>query len=269
MRKDALPRYQTAAYLESLLKTEGEPTYDAYTFAGFQIGADGSCRQKWYAVSRWSCGQAWCEEFESELECLVWLISGEWECWLSEDIDKALEELWDAFGEYTIDEMERTEEPFLRFVAGTKREDIWHWFDQLYSKGVHALLYGEDDPEQEKQKSELEHALAKFYAEAIEDKTAYVCFALIDCDWGGIHTDHMQVFRSVMDVAQWWLDEEAILEDQGMRPRDEDRIDWRDIAKMLREGHEEITEAVYAWHDDEFDPMNCIQITVKKSEIIG
>ena len=269
MRKIVLPRYETAAYLEVLLKKEGEPTYDAYTFAGFENKEDGSCRQKWYAVSRWSCGQAWCEEFESELECLVWLISGEWECCLPEDIDKTLEELWDAFGEYTIDDMERTEEPFLRFPSGTNREDIWRWFDSHYSKGVHALLYGEDDPEEEAKKSELEKALAKFYSEALEDKTVYVCYAIVDCDWGGIHTDDMQVFRNVCDVTKWWLDEEAALEDQGMYPREEDRIGWSNVAKMLSEGKQEIIEAVYAWHtEDDYDPMNCIQLCVKKSEII-
>lgn len=57
--------------------------------------------------------------------------------------DARLEELWDAFGDVPMNpETEKIEEDFLMFPAGTDREDIWHWFDERYSKGVHSLLYG-------------------------------------------------------------------------------------------------------------------------------
>lgn len=27
------------------------------------------------------------------------------------------------------------------FEAGTEREEVWHWFDEHYSKGVYALMF--------------------------------------------------------------------------------------------------------------------------------
>ena len=57
--------------------------------------------------------------------------------------DEELENLWLQFGNIPMDpESETMEDSFLDFPAGTHREDIWHWFDERYSKGVYALLYG-------------------------------------------------------------------------------------------------------------------------------
>ena len=59
--------------------------------------------------------------------------------------DAFLEDLWGLFGDIPMDpETERLEEPFLGgvFPAGTHREEVWKWFDERYSKGVAALLYG-------------------------------------------------------------------------------------------------------------------------------
>ena len=39
-------------------------------------------------------------------------------------------------------ETECIEERFLNWAPGTNREDIWHWFDERYSKGIVYLLYG-------------------------------------------------------------------------------------------------------------------------------
>lgn len=56
--------------------------------------------------------------------------------------DKKLEKLWGQFGEIPMDpETECMEEAFLHFPAGTFREDIWHWFDERYGRGVYHLLY--------------------------------------------------------------------------------------------------------------------------------
>lgn len=61
-----------------------------------------------------------------------------------DDTASAIKALWDEFGDITMDpETELMEEPFLHFPAGTHREEIWEWFDKVYPKGVHALLYGE------------------------------------------------------------------------------------------------------------------------------
>lgn len=56
--------------------------------------------------------------------------------------DRELEVLWEQFGDLPMNpETECMEAAFLDFPAGTHREEIWHWFDERYSKGVAALMY--------------------------------------------------------------------------------------------------------------------------------
>ena len=60
-----------------------------------------------------------------------------------EDRDRELEKLWEQLGDVPMNpDTECIEEEFQGFPVGTTREDIWHWFDQRYSKGVAYLLYG-------------------------------------------------------------------------------------------------------------------------------
>ena len=55
--------------------------------------------------------------------------------------DEQLETLWGEFEDVPMDpETECMEAAFLHFPAGTKREDIWHWFDERHSRGVGYLL---------------------------------------------------------------------------------------------------------------------------------
>ncbi len=64
-----------------------------------------------------------------------------------ETVDKVLEELWAQLEDVPMNpDTECIEEPFMDFPAGTFREDIWHWFDERYSRGVYYLMYrdGED-----------------------------------------------------------------------------------------------------------------------------
>lgn len=59
--------------------------------------------------------------------------------------DQQIEKLWAVFADVPMDpETECMEASFLHFPAGTYREEIWHWFDEKHSKGVHYLLYGEE-----------------------------------------------------------------------------------------------------------------------------
>lgn len=59
------------------------------------------------------------------------------------DRDNDLKELWEMFGDVSMNpETECMEEAFLGFPAGTHRKEIWHWFDERYSKGIYALMYG-------------------------------------------------------------------------------------------------------------------------------
>ena len=56
--------------------------------------------------------------------------------------DRLIEDLWMYFGIINYDgETETILENFMDFPAGTWREDVWHWFDKAYSKGVHELMY--------------------------------------------------------------------------------------------------------------------------------
>lgn len=59
-----------------------------------------------------------------------------------EEQDRMLEDLWASIEDVPMDpDTECLEEPVLGFPAGTPREDIWHWFDERYSRGVAHLLY--------------------------------------------------------------------------------------------------------------------------------
>ena len=61
-----------------------------------------------------------------------------------ENSDDILEKLWDVFEDVPMNpDTECIESDFMHFEAGTHREEIWHWFDERHSKGVHFLLYGE------------------------------------------------------------------------------------------------------------------------------
>jgi len=55
--------------------------------------------------------------------------------------DRDLETLWLIFGDIPMDPVtEQIEDSFIGFPAGTHREEIWHWFDERYSRGVQALM---------------------------------------------------------------------------------------------------------------------------------
>lgn len=57
--------------------------------------------------------------------------------------DQLLEYAWATLTDVNIDEEEQTEQDWFIFPAGTSREEIWHWFDERYSKGVGELMYTE------------------------------------------------------------------------------------------------------------------------------
>lgn len=56
--------------------------------------------------------------------------------------DGKLEYLWEKFGGVMIDDNECILEEFLGFAVGTFQEEIWHWFDEHYTKGVAGLMNG-------------------------------------------------------------------------------------------------------------------------------
>lgn len=73
---------------------------------------------------------------------------------LQRRLDELLEKLWKGLEDVPFAEnqgMEYLDDCYLDFEVGeTTKEDIWHWFDDRYSKGIHYLLY-EYDEENNKQ----------------------------------------------------------------------------------------------------------------------
>ena len=59
--------------------------------------------------------------------------------------DEQLKELWEELSDIPFEEDEDgwllLENDWFVFKAGTEREEIWYWFDERYSKGVHALMF--------------------------------------------------------------------------------------------------------------------------------
>ena len=68
-----------------------------------------------------------------------------------EEQDKTLRGLWELLGNMCVDEDGLLELGFMNWPPGTDREEIWHWFDERYSKGVISLMYhkGQDAPKEE------------------------------------------------------------------------------------------------------------------------
>jgi hypothetical protein len=69
------------------------------------------------------------------------------------EMDEFILRMWDDFSDAPFDESNTSSGLALSsdwhiFTKGTDREEIWHWFDSKYSKGVHNLLYGDDNTEQ-------------------------------------------------------------------------------------------------------------------------
>ena len=272
MRYEDVPvcfRYED---LEYRLKKDGEPNVNAYAKDAV-VNADGSFETHWIGVRRYRQGEAEREVFPRLVDCLYWLYDDEFDDAFAtqEQIDRMLGELWEILGDYAMNPAtECLEEQFLHFAAGTPREDVWYWFDQNYSKGVHSLLYhGADDPFEIERQRKFLKSIIEFYGEPDEeDKTVYVCYLIVDVENCGTHTEEMQVLRSIGDVAQWWLDQESALEDQAMFPIEQDTLSWMDVISKLKAGSNELNKAVYEWiNDKDYDPLNCVQIIVEKHEV--
>ena len=63
--------------------------------------------------------------------------------------DEFLEKLWSEFSDTPILYNEKypdgiLENDWLCFKAGTSKFDIWEWFDERYTKGVHSLMFLND-----------------------------------------------------------------------------------------------------------------------------
>lgn len=80
-------------------------------------------------------------------------LTGQDHYWLFEQLvcDKNVERWWKELEDVPFDEQGPEDDMVLaedwgEFAKGTKREDVWHWFDKHHSRGVAFLLYGEVEP---------------------------------------------------------------------------------------------------------------------------
>lgn len=61
--------------------------------------------------------------------------------------DSSVKALWKGMEDIPFDEGKKDElicSEYLGFPPKTPREELWHWFDEHYSKGISSLLYGEE-----------------------------------------------------------------------------------------------------------------------------
>lgn len=57
-------------------------------------------------------------------------------------MDINVKDLWLEFGDLPYDsDSECIEVDWMKFPAGTHREDIWHWFEETFKISVYDLLY--------------------------------------------------------------------------------------------------------------------------------
>ena len=75
--------------------------------------------------------------FNSTMDVVARMVSKEIEL-----NDEVLEYLWEEFGNVLIDDDECILDDFIGFECGTHREEVWHWFDERYLKGVAYLMFG-------------------------------------------------------------------------------------------------------------------------------
>lgn len=56
-----------------------------------------------------------------------------------------LHELWDSFDTPIDEETENILEPFLWWPIGTNRWEIWDWFEEMSTRGLHDLVFGAEE----------------------------------------------------------------------------------------------------------------------------
>lgn len=52
-----------------------------------------------------------------------------------------IREMWEEFKDVPVNEKDEIERDFYQWQSGTDRFEIWHWFDENHSTGLHTLMY--------------------------------------------------------------------------------------------------------------------------------
>lgn len=143
--------------------------------------------------------------------------------------DDEVERLWESFADVPMNpETEEIEEDFMEFPAGTKREDVWHWFDKNHSKGIAHLLYGKED-------------IKCAYRDDTVDKEAVRELVLVITNDGDLYRQHTtpMIENLKKKVAKGKYDRELAvklwqyLADEGVRRYDKEFGSGRGSVSML------------------------------------
>ena len=154
--------------------------------------------------------------------------------------DRLLEYVWQTLTDVNTNEDEQIEQDWLMFPAGTGREEIWHWFDEHYSRGVRELMHAEFDipafpwVELEKKDETLKWIFVKENSETDKEAESRVLAGLMMIDSAWMDSDNAAVLSVPSD------------------------------SKLS--GKEEITAAVY--EDDEI-PGNYWLVVYDQEELFG
>ncbi len=73
---------------------------------------------------------------------------------LEKKLDTLVEKVWEGLEDipfYEKDSMQYIDEDYFEFKKGTEKEEIWHWFNENHSKGIHFLLYEHEENEEEEE----------------------------------------------------------------------------------------------------------------------
>lgn len=140
-----------------------------------------------------------------------------------------IEILWDHFEDVAIDpETEKLDEDFFIWKKGTDKEDIWHWFDERYRKGIYYLLYEYDSKNEnwkEYQTFKLKWMVSSGYTmEDLMNKMAEIMQEELTIE-GNPHVlldEALEILENETGFAGneiWpcyseWLNEEKVLEDE-------------------------------------------------------
>ena len=54
---------------------------------------------------------------------------------------KDIKKLWERLADIPVDDNDCIDVDFHIWKKGTSKFDIWHWFDDIYEPGVHALMF--------------------------------------------------------------------------------------------------------------------------------
>lgn len=147
------PQYEHVSVTPASDKAKRCPTWEEMcAIKDLFFNPEEECVQFHPAKSRYVNVHPYCLHIWRKVDDPAFAPPMPWEMATIEDRDRKLEELWDELDGVPFDDDDPTgsdmklAEDWNGFPKGTEREEIWHWFDRRYSKGVVHLLYCRGNP---------------------------------------------------------------------------------------------------------------------------